>query len=87
MITANEIKTRGVKAIEESLKDRDLAPISVRGKTKYVVMKVETYDEYRAMELEQAYNEVMEDIKKGDYIEESAEEHIKRTWPEKDDEK
>jgi hypothetical protein len=67
MITANEIKTRGVKAIEEKLKDRDLAPITVRGKTKYVVMRVETYDDYREMEIDQAYREVMEDIEKGDY--------------------
>lgn len=75
MITANEIKTRGVKAIEEALQERPRVGITVRGKVKYVVMPVEDYDDMRTRELDQAYEEVMEDIKNGDYTT-SVEDHI-----------
>ena len=80
MITANEIKTRGVKAIEEHLKKSDRVGITVRGKVKYVVMPVESYDELRELELDKALAEVREDIKSGDYTIETAEEHAKRLW-------
>ena len=36
MITANDIKTRGVKTIVEDLKHTDRVGITVRGKFKYV---------------------------------------------------
>lgn len=78
MLTANDIKTRGVKAIEEALEKRERVPITVRGKVKYVVMQVEDYDEMRTRELEAAYQEVMADYQKGNYIKETAEEHVKR---------
>jgi hypothetical protein len=84
MLTANDIKTRGVKAIEEALTERDRAAITVRGKVKYVVMAVEDYDEMRTRELDGAYAEVMRDIEKGDYTIETAEEHVKRLWDAKD---
>lgn len=78
MLTANDIKTRGVKAIADALEKRDRVPITVRGKVKYVVMQVEDYDEMRIRELELAYAEVMNDVKNGDYVVETAEEHIAR---------
>ncbi len=84
MITANEIKTRGVKAIEEALQERPQVGITVRGKVKYVVMPVEDYEERRMRELDQAYEEVMKDIKNGDYVVETVEEHIKRLWDAED---
>ena len=40
-ISANELKTRGVAAIETALADEPEATISVRGKVRYVVMPVE----------------------------------------------
>ncbi len=43
MITANDIKTRGVKAIEEGLEQDDRLSITVRGQVKYVVLKAEDY--------------------------------------------
>lgn len=78
MITANDIKTRGVKAIADALQERDHVPITVRGKVKYVVMQVEDYDEFRTQELDQAYQEVMKDYKEGNFVLESAQEHIQR---------
>ncbi|WP_457596253.1 type II toxin-antitoxin system prevent-host-death family antitoxin [Hydrogenimonas sp.] len=50
--------------------------ISVRGKEKYVVLDIERYREFRAKELDLAYMEAMQDIEKGDYKIQSAEEHI-----------
>jgi len=80
MITANEIKTRGVKVIEEQLEHADRVGITVRGKVKYVVMPVESYDAIHEMELDKALAETREDIKNGDYVIETAEEHLKRLW-------
>lgn len=76
MLTANDIKTRGVKAIEEALTERDRAVITVRGKVKYVVMPVEDYDEMRSRELDAAYAEVMSEIERGEYTT-SLEDHFK----------
>lgn len=68
MITANDIKTRGVKAIEEHLEHSDRVGITVRGKIKYVVMPVEEYDEIREKELDLALLETKKEIEDGDYI-------------------
>jgi len=80
MITANELKVRGVKAIAEELEERDQVGISVRGKVKYVVMSVEEFDKKRAAELDLALLEVKEDLKNGDFVIETAEEHVNRLW-------
>ena len=76
MITANELKIRGIKAIEEGLKDQQEVAISVRGKVKYVAMTVEQYEQMRIAELEMAYQRVMEDVREGRYTT-SLEEHFK----------
>lgn len=78
MITANELKTKGVSIIERSLKDQLEDVITVRGRPKYVVMSVEQYDRLRLCELEVAYLETKKDIESGDYVVESVEEHLKR---------
>ena len=67
MITANELKTRGVSAIKEHLKNDDNVCISVRNKVKYVVITVEEYDRLRGSELDLAIIEIENDIKKGNY--------------------
>ncbi len=76
VITANEVKKRGVSIFEDLLKKFDEIIISFRGKKKYVVMDIERYEELRKSELELAYKQVMEDYKKGDYKIVSAKEHI-----------
>ena len=81
MITANDLKVRGVKAIEEALEKGFEAPISVRGKVKYVAITVEQYDEMRTAEINMAYEKVKKDIENGDYVIESVEDHMKRLWP------
>jgi len=76
MITANELKTKGIKAIESSLKDQSEVAISVRGKVRYVAMTVEQFDQLRLAELEVAYSQSLEEIKKGQFSV-SLEEHFK----------
>ena len=80
MIAANDLKVRGLKAIDEEMEHYDEVGITVRGKVKYVVMKVEKFDELREYELDRALAEVRKDIKEGKYVIETAEEHIKRLW-------
>ncbi len=75
-ISANEVKKRGVSIFENLLDKFDELIISVRGKEKYVVLDIERYREFRAKELDLAYMEAMQDIEKGDYKIQSAEEHI-----------
>ena len=76
MITANNLKTRGVKAIEESLQDSDRVGITVRGKLKYVAITVEEYDKLRDAEISLAYQKVMNDVKQGSYTT-SLQDHFK----------
>ncbi len=80
MITANELKKRGVTIIEEHLKEMDEVVITVRNRLKYVVMSVEEFDRLREVELDLALIESERDVKVGKYVIESAEEHIKRVW-------
>ena len=47
VITANDIKRRGVACIAESLADSPEVAISVRGKQAYVVMSMEQYQHLR----------------------------------------
>jgi hypothetical protein len=75
MITANELKTKGIKAIEEQLAQTPEAAITVHGKVKYVAMTVEQYDRMRLAELEVAYMLCKKDIEDGNYTT-SLEEHF-----------
>ncbi|MFN8338720.1 MAG: hypothetical protein U0T36_06840 [Saprospiraceae bacterium] len=67
MITANELKTKGIKAIEEQLSHTPEAAITVHGKVKYVAMTVEQFDKMRLAELEVAYMLCKKDIEDGNY--------------------
>jgi len=77
-IVANDLKTRGVSALEEGLRSDTEAMITVRGKDKYVVMRVDHYHYLREMELEAALFEVRQDVASGNVIRESAEAHVNR---------
>ena len=67
MITANDLKVQGIKALNSELKDNDEAIISFRGKPKYIVIDFERYDRLRELELDKDYLETMQDIQKGNY--------------------
>ena len=76
-VTANDVKQRGVSLFIELLEKFDEVVINFRGKKKFVVMDIERYKQLRALELDDAYREVMADVEKGDYKVMTAQEHIK----------
>ena len=76
-VTANDVKQRGVSLFGELLEKFDEIVVNVRGKKKYVVMDIERYKQLRALELDEAYREVMADVANGDYKTLTASEHIK----------
>jgi len=84
VISANEVKQRGVSVFDEILDKFSEVIINFRGKKKYVVLDYERYKEFREYELDRAYQDVMEDIANGDYVVSSAKEHIERLKQELD---
>ena len=78
ILTANELKTKGVSAIKKAMTDNTEALITVRGKTEYIVLPVKKYNHLRECELEVALMESKRDLENGRFIEESVEDHIKR---------
>lgn len=77
-ITANDLKTRGITAIDELSENSDGVIITVRGKRKYVVLPIDEYNQLREYELEAAIVETRKDIAEGRYRADSVEEHMKR---------
>jgi PHD/YefM family antitoxin component YafN of YafNO toxin-antitoxin module len=77
-ISANDLKTKGVSAIEQALADQQEASVTVRGQMKYVVMSREQYAHLRECELEAALAESKADLDAGRFVKESVEQHIKR---------
>ncbi|GFO63538.1 type II toxin-antitoxin system Phd/YefM family antitoxin [Geomonas paludis] len=77
-ISANDLKTRGVAAIEAALTDDSEAIISVRGKTRYVVMPIEHFHYLRECELEAALAQSNDDIAAGRFVVSTPEEHLRR---------
>ena len=86
VITANELKTKGIASIEQLLQDAQEVIISVRGKPRYVVMDIAHFDYLRECELEAAWAESRADVAAGRYRRESAEDHIARLSAELNDE-
>lgn len=78
IISANDLKIKGVNAIERALEEHPEASVTVRGKSKYVVMSHEQYMHLRECELEAALAESKADLNAGRFVKESVEQHIKR---------
>ena len=78
VVTANELKTKGIASIEQLLLDAQEVIISVRGKPRYVVMDIAHFDYLRGRELEAAWAESQADVAAGRYRRESAEAHMAR---------
>ena len=77
-ITANELKKKGVSLLEDKVGKNEETIITVRGKNKYVIIGIAKYNQYREYELNAAIMETKKDIKKGNFIIESVDDHIKR---------
>lgn len=77
-LSANDLKTKGISAVEELLRNDGEVVITVRGKGRYVVMDLAKYEKLREYELEIALQEAKADMEVGRYVIESAAEHVKR---------
>ena len=78
-ITANDLKTRGIAAIEASLAGgRTEAVVSLRGAERYVVMELAHYQHLRECELEAALSESRADIAAERFVTESPAQHVAR---------
>jgi len=77
-LTANDLKTKGVAAIEAILAEHSEAIVSVRGKERFVVMDIAQYHYLRECELEVALAEARADLEAGRFVQESPEEHVAR---------
>ena len=78
VVTANDLKTKGISDIERALQDAQEVVISVRGKPRYVVMDLTHYDYLRECEIAAAWAQTREDVAAGRYRREGAEVHIAR---------
>lgn len=77
-ISANDLKTKGISAIEAALSESPEAIVSVRGKDKFVVMDIEHYHYLRECELDAALAETRADLAAGRFVQESPEQHLAR---------
>lgn len=78
VVTANDLKTRGVSDIEAALENTKEVVISVRGVPKYVVMDIAHYDYLRECEIKAVWAQAREERAAGRYRRETADEHLAR---------
>ena len=77
-LTANDLKTKGISAIESALATQPEAMISVRGKDRFVVMDVAHYHYLRECELDAALAQSRADVAAGRAVVETTEQHMAR---------
>lgn len=77
VISANELKVKGISLLDGMFKTLDEVLVSVRGKNKYVIVDMERYAYLRECELEHALRETQEDKAKGNFKTVTAQEHFK----------
>jgi len=77
-VTANELKIKGISAVEARLKVDEEVIISVRGQDRYVVMDLDKYAKLREYELAIAVQEAKADVEAGRSTTESVAEHMQR---------
>ncbi|MDR3454484.1 MAG: hypothetical protein P4L96_17080 [Rhodoferax sp.] len=77
-ISANDLKTKGVAAVEAVLAEHSEAIVSVRGKDRFVVMDMAHYHHLRECELDAALAQTRADLAAGRFVQESAEAHLAR---------
>ncbi len=78
LISASEVKTKGVSFIGKLIEKRKEVFITVRGKKKFAVLPIEEYERLKEAELDRLILEVEKDYEEGRYTKETAEEHFKR---------
>ena len=78
VLTANELKTKGVSDIERLLQDAEEVVISVRGKPRYVVIEIAHYDFLRECEIAAAWAQTRVNMADGRYRQEDSDAHMAR---------
>ena len=77
-ISANDLKTKGISAIEFALRTAPEVIVSARGKDKFVVMDITHYHYLRECELDAALAETRADVAAGRVVQESPVAHLAR---------
>ena len=77
-ISANDLKTKGVSAIDLALGSAPEATISVRGKGKFVVMDMAHFHYLRECELDTVLVRTRADMAAGRMVQESPDAHLAR---------
>lgn len=77
-ISANDLKTKGISAIELALTEAPEVIVSVRGKDRFVVMELSHYHYLRECELDAALAETRADLAAGRALQESPADHLAR---------
>lgn len=77
-ISANDLKTRGVGAIEQALQEQAEVSVTVRGEVRYVVMSKEQYQYLRECELEATLAESKSDLDAGRFVKETVAQHLRK---------
>ncbi|MBI4651047.1 type II toxin-antitoxin system Phd/YefM family antitoxin, partial [Candidatus Desantisbacteria bacterium] len=67
VITANELKTKGVTLIDKLVQKYGEIYISIRGKKSFVVLSLEEYEKLKESQLDESIREAEEDYKLGRY--------------------
>lgn len=67
VITANDLKTKGISFFDKVLEKTQEIIVSVRGAQKFVLIDIERYKEIREYELDKAYEETRKDIENKNY--------------------
>lgn len=76
-VAANDLKTKGIKALEDALRTQPQVSLSVRGQIKYIVMHQDHYHYLRECELETALAESKTNLASGHFVKETVAEHLK----------
>lgn len=77
-ISANDLKSKGISAIEAALAHQPEAMISARGKDRFVVMDIAHYHYLRECELDAALAETRADLAARRFVKETAVAHLAR---------
>lgn len=78
VLTANDLKTKGVSDLERLLQDASEVVVSVRGKPSYVIMTIAHFDYLRECEITAAWAQSQSDLEAGRFRREGAEAHRTR---------
>lgn len=77
-LSANDLKLKGIAAIEAALAEGPEAIVTVHGTERFVVMHLAYYNYLRTCELEAALAETRADLAAGRCVTESPEAHLAR---------